>query len=40
MPNPAPEASPEEVFTAFSFSVEINVPGVASRLCRAAFAEK
>jgi len=39
MPNPAPEASPEEVFTAFSFSVEINVPGVAPRLCRAAFAE-
>lgn len=39
MPNPVPEASPEEVFTAFKFAVEINVPGVAPRLCRAAFAE-
>jgi len=39
MPNPIPEASPEEVFTAFQFAVEINVPGVAPRLCRAAFAE-
>jgi phage tail-like protein len=26
-------------FTAFNFSVEINVPGVTTRLCSAAFAE-
>ena len=39
MPNPLRESSPEEVFTAFHFAVEINVPGVAPRLCRAAFAE-
>lgn len=39
MPNPVPEASPEEIFTAFCFAVEITVPGVAPMLCRAAFAE-
>jgi phage tail-like protein len=39
MPNPLRESRPEEVFTAFHFAVEINVPGVARRLCRAAFAE-
>jgi phage tail-like protein len=39
MPNTLGESSPEEIFTAFHFAVEINVPGVAPRLCRAAFAE-
>ncbi len=39
MPNPVPASSPEDIFTAFNFAVEINVPGVAPRLCRAAFAE-
>lgn len=38
MPGPAEETS-NLPFTAFNFSVEINVPGVSPRVCSAAFAE-
>jgi len=38
MANPAAE-SVAYPFTAFNFAVEINVPGLAPKLCNAAFAE-
>src|SRR5689334_21023938 len=38
MGNPVPGAE-EEIFTAFNFAIEINIPGIAPKLCRAAFAE-
>ena len=37
MPNPADLAA--RPFIAFNFAVEINVPGVSTRICNAAFAE-
>ena len=39
MPPGSPEIDSKEPFTAFNFAVEINVPGIAPRLCSAAFAE-
>lgn len=39
MPNQIERAKAEEIFNAFRFAVEINIPGIAPRLCRAAFAE-
>lgn len=39
MSNPALEKTPLYPFTAFNFSIEINVPGVSTEVCSAAFAE-
>lgn len=39
MPDPDPVGVPDTPFEAFRFAVEIHVPGVSPRLCRAAFAE-
>lgn len=39
MANPVSTGSLGETFTAFNFAIEISIPGIAPRLCRAAFAE-
>lgn len=39
MPLASSGTDSKEPFTAFNFAVEINVPGIAPRLCSAAFAE-
>jgi phage tail-like protein len=37
--NPAFETDPQYLFTAFSFAIEIDVPGISGKVCNAAFAE-
>jgi phage tail-like protein len=39
MANPIPIGRVEETFTGFNFAIEIDIPEIAPRLCRAAFAE-
>jgi phage tail-like protein len=37
--NPAFETDSQYLFTAFSFAIEIDVPGISGKVCNAAFAE-
>ena len=39
MANPALETAPRFPFSAFNFAVEIDVPGIAPKVCSGAFAE-